>query len=99
MGLGDPPPQSWVSDGWAPAQAGGLGKRRDELGKFAAHGLWRRRLAHHQCSVFAQQVDRAATTEVDGPIYPLERLEIDDGLHDAVEASIALFDTPRHYDG
>jgi hypothetical protein len=90
--------EPWLLIDWARLKSGGSGFRRDELGEFASHGLWRLRLAHHQRSVFAQQVDCAALTEVDRLIDTLECLEVDDRLHDAVEASIPLFEAPRHYD-
>ncbi len=74
--------------------------RGDELREFASDGPRRRRgLAHHQRAVVAQQVDRAALTEVDRLVDPLELIEVEDRLHDTGETSIARIQTPRHDDG
>src|SRR4029077_19535245 len=64
-----------------------------------AHGPRNLRLTNEQRSIVAQQVYRATLAEIDCLIDALKLLEVDNRLHDAIEVSIALFETPRHHDG
>src|SRR5258706_5438921 len=90
--------ETWLIVDGDRLKCGGSGSHRGQLGKLAPYGPRRLRLADHQRSVFAQQVDGAAFTEVDRLIHTLERVEVDDSLHDAVEASVSLLEAPRHDD-
>src|SRR6202022_3065448 len=68
---------------------------RGGLGKCLADGIRRRRVAHQQRAIVAQELDRATLAEVDRAVEPLEILEVVDGGNDSCELSIIVFKSAR----